>query len=309
MSGPEKMSGVLSPVVTPFKDDLSPDADRLVRQCRWLLSQNCGLAVFGTNSEANSLSVDEKIDLLDALVDAGLYTNRMMPGTGACAIPDAVRLTSHAVKRGCAGVLMLPPFYYKGVSDEGLFRGFSEVIQRVGDANLKIYLYHIPPVAQVPITLTLIERLLKEYPDTVVGIKDSSGDWNNMEAMLKQFPGFAMFAGAETFLLQTMRGGGAGCISATANINPAAIAKLHAEWQSPDADAMQAGLDELRATVMKYPMIPALKASVAHFSGDGEWARVRPPLVELNAEQKAGLIAELDKLGFEMPGLADAQAG
>ena len=309
MSGPEKMSGVLSPVVTPFKEDLSPDADRLVRQCRWLLSQNCGLAVFGTNSEANSLSVEEKIELLDALVDAGLDTSRMMPGTGACAIPDAVRLTSHAVKRGCSGVLMLPPFYYKGVSDEGLFRGFSEVIQRVGDSNLKIYLYHIPPVAQVPITLTLIERLLKEYPDTVVGIKDSSGDWNNMEAMLKQFPGFAMFAGAETFLLQTMRGGGAGCISATANINPAAIAKLHAEWQSADADAMQAGLDEVRSTVMKYPMIPALKASVAHYSGDGEWARVRPPLVELNAEQKAGLIADLDKLGFQMPGLADAQAG
>jgi len=308
MSGPKKMSGVLSPVVTPFNEDLSVDAERLVRQCRWLLSQDCGLAVFGTNSEANSLSVEEKIDLLDALVDAGLDTNRMMPGTGACAIPDTVRLTSHAVKRGCAGVLMLPPFYYKGVSDEGLFRSFSEVIQRVGDSNLRIYLYHIPPVAQVPITLTLIERLLKEYPDTVAGIKDSSGDWNNMEAMLKQFPDFAMFAGAETFLLQTMRGGGAGCISATANINSAAIAELYANWQSPDAEAMQAKLDDLRGAVMQYPMIPALKASVAHYSGDGEWARLRPPLVELTAEQKAGLIADLDKRGFKMPGLAEGQA-
>jgi 4-hydroxy-tetrahydrodipicolinate synthase len=302
------MSGVLSPVVTPFNEDLSVDAERLVRQCRWLLSQDCGLAVFGTNSEANSLSVEEKIDLLDALVDAGLDTNRMMPGTGACAIPDTVRLTSHAVKRGCAGVLMLPPFYYKGVSDEGLFRSFSEVIQRVGDSNLRIYLYHIPPVAQVPITLTLIERLLKEYPDTVAGIKDSSGDWNNMEAMLKQFPDFAMFAGAETFLLQTMRGGGAGCISATANINSAAIAELYANWQSPDAEAMQAKLDDLRGAVMQYPMIPALKASVAHYSGDGEWARLRPPLVELTTEQKAGLIADLDKRGFKMPGLAEGQA-
>lgn len=308
MSGPKKMSGVLSPVVTPFNKDLSVDSDRLVRQCRWLLSQDCGLAVFGTNSEANSLSVEEKIDLLDALVDAGLDTGRMMPGTGACAIPDTVRLTSHAVKRGCAGVLMLPPFYYKGVSDEGLFRSFSEVIQRVGDSNLRIYLYHIPPVAQVPITLTLIERLLKEYPDTVAGIKDSSGDWNNMEAMLKQFPGFAMFAGSESFLLSTMRGGGAGCISATANINSAAIAELHANWQSPEADAMQAKLDDLRDAVMQYPMIPALKASVAHYSGDGEWARVRPPLVELAADQKAGLIAELDKRDFKMPGLAEGQA-
>ena len=127
------MSGVLAPVITPFQADLSVDAERLVRQCRWLLARDCGLAVFGTNSEANSLSVEEKIDLLDALTGAGLDAARMMPGTGACAIPDAVRLTSHAVKLGCSGVLMLPPFYYKGVSDEGLFRAYSEVIQRVGD--------------------------------------------------------------------------------------------------------------------------------------------------------------------------------
>lgn len=308
MSKPEKMSGVLSPVVTPFKEDLSADADRLVRQCRWLLSQNCGLAVFGTNSEANSLSVEEKIDLLDALVDAGLDTGRMMPGTGACAIPDAVRMTSHAVKRGCAGVLMLPPFYYKGVSDEGLFRAYSEVIQRVGDSNLRIYLYHIPPVAQVPITLTLIERLLKEYPETVVGIKDSSGDWNNMEAMLKQFPGFAMFAGNETVLLKNMQNGGAGCISATANINPAAIADLAVNWQAADAQARQDEMNDLRNMMQQFPMIPALKAAVAHYSGDATWERVRPPLVELAAEQKSAMLAELDKRGFQMPGLAEAQA-
>jgi 4-hydroxy-tetrahydrodipicolinate synthase len=306
MTQPEKMSGVLSPVVTPFKADLSPDAGRLVRQCRWLLSQDCGLAVFGTNSEGNSLAVEEKIELVDALVDAGLDTGRMMPGTGACAIPDAVRLTAHAVKRGCAGVLMLPPFYYKGVSDEGLYRAYSEVIERVGDARLRIYLYHIPPVAQVPVTLTLIERLLKDYPDSVVGIKDSSGDWDNTAAMLKQFPDFAVFAGSETFLLANMRGGGAGCISATANINPAAIHALYADWQAAEADAMQAKLDDLRGAVQKFPMIPALKAAIAHYSGDAGWARVRPPLVELTADQKAGLVAELERRGFAMPGLAEA---
>jgi 4-hydroxy-tetrahydrodipicolinate synthase len=302
------MSGVLSPVVTPFKKDLSVDADRLVRQCRWLMSQNCGLAVFGTNSEANSLSADEKIDLLDALVDAGLDTGRMMPGTGACAIPDAVRMTSHAVKRGCGGVLMLPPFYYKGVSDEGLFRGYSEVIQRVGDSNLKVYLYHFPQVSQVPIRLALIERLLNEYPDTVVGIKDSSGEWSNMEAMLKQFPGFAMFPGNETVLLKSMQNGGAGCISATANINPGAIAELAANWQSSDAQAMQDKMNDLRQMMQQFPMIPALKAAIAHYSGDADWEYVRPPLVELTAEQKAEMLAELDKRGFAMPGLAEAQA-
>jgi len=308
MSGPDRMSGVLSPVITPFRADLSVDTGRLVRQCRWLLERDCGLAVFGTNSEANSLSVDEKIEVLDALAGAGLDAARMMPGTGACAIPDTVRLTAHAVKLGCSGVLMLPPFYYKGVSDEGLFRAYSEVIQRVGDARLRIYLYHIPPVAQVPITLTLIERLLKDYPETVVGIKDSSGDWDNTAAMLKQFPGFAVFAGSETFLLANMRGGGAGCISATANINPAAIHALYADWQGRGADAMQAQLDDLRGAVQKFPMIPALKAAVANYSGDAGWARVRPPLVALTADQKAGLVAELEKRGFAMPGLAEAAA-
>ncbi|HET6367964.1 MAG TPA: dihydrodipicolinate synthase family protein, partial [Pseudomonadales bacterium] len=219
MNQADRISGVLSPVVTPFRADLSPDPERFVRQCRWLLSQNVGLAVFGTNSEANSLSVDEKIELLDRLVAAGLDPARMMPGTGACALTDTVRLTAHAVKAGCGGVLMLPPFYYKGVSDDGLFRSFAEVIERVADVRLRVYVYHIPPVSQVPITLPLIERLLKAYPGTVAGVKDSSGDWGNTKAMLDAFAasGFDVFAGSETFLLANMRGGGKGCISATAN--------------------------------------------------------------------------------------------
>jgi 4-hydroxy-tetrahydrodipicolinate synthase len=167
---------VLSPVITPFNADLTPDPARFVRHCRWLLANDVGLAVFGTNSEANSLSVAERMSLLDALVDAGLPPARMMPGTGCCALTDSVELTAHAVRQGCAGVLMLPPFYYKGVPDEGLYRNFAEVIERVGDRRLRIYLYHIPPVAQVGITLDLIERLLKAYPGTIAGIKDSSGD-------------------------------------------------------------------------------------------------------------------------------------
>jgi len=306
MSRPAIMSGVLSPVVTPFRTDLSPDADKLVRQCRWLLSQDCGLAVFGTNSEANSLTVEEKIDLLDALVDGGIDPTRMMPGTGACAFPDAVKLTGHAVKRGCSGVLMLPPFYYKDVSDEGLFRAYSEVIQRVGDSRLRIYLYHFPQLSGVPITLTLIERLLRDYAEVVVGIKDSSGDWNNMQVMLTRFPGFAMFAGTEAVLLKNMRNGGAGCISATANINPAAIADLAANWQAPDAQGKQDEMNVLRTAVQALPLIPALKAVIAHHSGDPGWERIRPPLVELSAEQKAGLLRQLDDIGFAMPGLAKA---
>jgi len=305
VSTKDRITGVLSPVVTPFKADLSPDPERFVKQCRWLLSQDVGLAVFGTNSEANSLSTDEKVDLLDRLVGAGVDPARMMPGTGCCALTDSVRLTAHAMKLGCGGALMLPPFYYKGVSDDGLFRNFAEIIERVGDRRLRIYLYHIPPVSQVAITLPLIERLLKAYPGIVAGAKDSSGDWNNTKAYIDNFAGqgFDVFPGSETFLLQGMRAGGLGCISATANVNPGAIARLFATWQAADADKQQERLNEIRGIFARNPMIPALKAAIAHYGGDAAWATVRPPLVELTQEQKASLAADLDKAGFAMPGL------
>ena len=303
-----RMHGVLSPVVTPFDADLRPDAARFVRHCQWLLSQDVGLAVFGTNSEGNSLTTGEKIGLLDTLIEAGLPPARIMPGTGTCALGDTVELTRHATKLGCGGVLMLPPFYYKGNSDEGLYRSYSEVIQRVGDDRLRIYLYHIPPVAQVPITLTLIERLLKAYPGIIAGVKDSSGVWSNTQAMLEQFQphGFDVFPGSESFLLAGLRGGGAGCISATANVNPGPIARLAATWQHDDADAQQAGLDAVRNVFQSYVMIPALKTAIAHYGDDADWLTVRPPLVELDETERVDLIERLDAVGFTMPGLAVA---
>ena len=301
-----RIKGVLSPVVTPFKADLAPDPERFVRQCRWLLSQNVGLAVFGTNSEANSLSVEEKIDLLDRLAGAGLDSARMMPGTGCCALPDSVRLTAHAMKLGCGGVLMLPPFYYKGVSDDGLFRSFAEVIERVGETRLRVYLYHIPPVAQVPITLGLVERLLAAYPAQIAGMKDSGGDWSNTKSFLDAFAkaGFDVFAGSETLLLQNMRHGGAGCISATANVHSGPIARLYDTWRAADADAQQARLDVIRGVFQKFPMIPALKVVIAHYGADPGWTTVRPPLVALTPGQAHALVAELDQQRFAMPGLA-----
>ena len=178
----------------------------------------------------------------------------MMPGTGCCALPDSVRLTAHAVKLGCAGVLMLPPFYYKGVSDEGLFRNFAEVIERVGEARLRVYVYHIPPVAQVPITLGLVERLLKAYPAQTAGMKDSGGDWSNTKAFLDAFAGSGSTSSRVGDLpAQNMRHGGRGCISATANVHPGPIARLYDTWQSADADAQQARLDEIRDTFRSFP--------------------------------------------------------
>jgi 4-hydroxy-tetrahydrodipicolinate synthase len=302
----KRIEGVLAPVVTPFRPNLSPDPDRFVRHCRWLLRSGCsGLAVFGTNSEANSMSVEEKLELLDALLKGGVAAAALMPGTGHCALSDSVKMTREAVRLGCGGVLMLPPFYYKGVSDEGLYRNFAEVIERVGDERLRLYLYHIPPVSNVPISLGLIERLLERYPGIVAGVKDSLGDWNNTRAMLERFKdrGFDVFAGSEVFLLENLRHGGKGCITATGNVNPGSIDRVFRNWRSADADQLQAGITATRKIVQEVPMIPALKSIVAHFGNDAQWRAVRPPLVELTAAQEAGLIRDLKAAGFSMPGL------
>jgi 4-hydroxy-tetrahydrodipicolinate synthase len=301
----QRIKGVLAPVLTPFKNGYEPDAGKFASHCRWLLDNDVSLAVFGTNSEANSLAENERAALLEGLVAAGIDPLRLMPGTGCCSLTETVRLTSLAVKLGCAGVLMLPPFYYKGVTDEGLFRSFAETIERVGDSRLRIYLYHIPPVSQVGISLGLIERLLKSYPDTIAGMKDSSGDWNNTKAVLDQFSkaGFDVFVGSETFLLANMRNGGVGAISATANVNPARIASLYREWTSSDGDAMQGRLDGIRKIFARYPMIAAMKRAVAHWKKDEDWARVRPPLVEIAPRESTALVEELKAAAFDMPGI------
>ena len=302
---PPRLRGVLSPVLTPFTNDLEPDQGRFVQHCRWLLDSGVGLAVFGTNSEANSLSVAERLNLLDVLLAAGIDPARLMPGTGCCALPDTVELTKKAVGAGCAGVLMLPPFYYKNASDDGLFRSYSEVIQRVGDGRLRVYLYHIPPVAQVPLSLALIERLLGEYPGTIAGIKDSSGDWNNTAAMLHSFQsdGFDVFCGSEVFLLQTLRGGGAGCITATGNVNPAAIVDLYESWQQPGADERQAALTATRREFEIMPMIVSMKAAIAWQRNDEQWHNVRPPLMNAPAGKAVLLREALTQRGFAMPGV------
>ncbi len=301
MTADTNFSGVLVPVLTPFGSDLMPDSAAFIEHCRWLLAQGAdGLAIFGTTGEANSLSVEEKIDLLDTLIEAGVPANRLLPGTGMCALTDSIRLTTHATKMGCGGVLMLPPFYYKGVPDDGLCAAFSEVIERVGDPRLRVYLYHIPPVSQVPISLNLIERLIAAYPGVVVGLKDSSGEWSNTLSVLQRFPGFITFAGSEVFLLDTLRHGGAGCITATGNVNPGGIRKVYEQWEQSHADALQARITEIRNAIQAYPMIPALKTIVSNFCDDPKWLTVRPPLRCLDDTQSKALMDEISALEFSM---------
>jgi 4-hydroxy-tetrahydrodipicolinate synthase len=302
MSKQGGFSGVIAPVLTPFGEDGNPDARRFVDHARWLIDEGCtGLAPFGTTSEANSLGLDERMELLEELVDDGIDAATLMPGTGMCSLADAIMLTRHAMDLGCGGVLMLPPFYYKGPSEEGLFRFFAEVIEGVDDDKLKVYLYHIPPVAQVGFSLPLIGRLIKEFPDTVVGLKDSSGDWSNTAAILQAYPGMEVFPGSEVFLLDGLRKGAAGCISATCNVSAAAIRNVHDNWKGQDADALQAGITALRKAIQAFPMIPALKALIAHYRGDPAWAKVRPPFTELPAAEADKVIRTLaDSHGFKL---------
>ena len=293
--------GILVPALTPFKTNLSPDIDAFTTHCHWLLEKGAdGLAVFGTTSEANSLGLEERMNLLDRLIESGISPNVLMPGTGTTALTDTVKLTTHAVDRGCSGVLMLPPFYYKAVSDEGLFASFSEVIQRVGNVDLRVYLYHIPPVSQVSISLKLIARLLKSYDKTVVGIKDSSGNWTNTLSVLKEFPSLATFCGSETFLLDTLKNGGAGSITATANVNIENIRKVFENWRDDSAEQLQKKINNVRKEFENYPAVPALKAIISKHREQPSWKTVRPPLEQLSAEDAKQLSSMLKKLDFDL---------
>jgi 4-hydroxy-tetrahydrodipicolinate synthase len=223
-----------------------------------------------------------------------------MPGAGACSVTEAATLIRHAVGHRVGGVLMLPPFYYKGMDDDGLFAFFAGVIDRVGSAALRMYLYHIPPQTVLGLSLDLVGRLIEAYPETVVGLKDSSGDWSNTAALIERFPNFAVFPGSEVFLLDGLRKGGVGCITATGNVNVPGIRKVYENWRTPQADALQAEITLARKTIQAYPMVPALKRIVAHFHNDPDWAAVRPPMTALTNAQSNSLLADLGKIGFTL---------
>ena len=296
------------PALTPFTADLDVDTGRFLAHCQWLLANGAnGLAAFGTTSEANSLSSAERMKLLDGLIEGGISPAALMPGTGCCALPETEALTRHAVAHGCAGVLLPPPFYYKGVSDEGLYAGIARVIERIADDRLRVYLYHIPPMASVGFSLPLIERLLRDFPNTIAGLKDSSGDWSNTAAVIENFPGLAVFPGSEVFLLDGLRAGGAGCISASANVNAAAIRALYDDYQNAGPggegllEADQARLTLVRRAIETQPMVPALKAIMAHARSDPAWKTARPPLVALEGSATADLIETLQSSDFVWP--------
>lgn len=307
MTRPDLFRGVLTPASTPFTRDYGVDADRFAAFCKWQLAEGAnGLAIFGTTSEANSIALEERMEMLDRLIEAGVPAASLLPGTGTCALADTVRLTAHAVRAGCGGVLVLPPFYYKNPSEDGLFASFAEVIERVGDDRLRLYLYHFPQMAGVGIPLAVVERLVAAYPETVCGLKDSSGDWSNTEALIRAIPGFAVFPSSESRALDALSIGGAGCISATANINVRAIRRMIDHAGKPDAAAMHETAAAVRKVMEGYPLVPAVKAVLAHYSGDAEWARTCPPLTPLPKAKAAELVTALERAGLTLSFTAEA---
>jgi 4-hydroxy-tetrahydrodipicolinate synthase len=299
----EPIAGVWCPVLTPLDQGLKPDATRFALHARWLLDEGChGLVIFGTTGEANSFAVDERTAFLDAILEAGLPRERLLVGTGCCALTDTVRLTGHALSRGITGVLALPPFYYKNLSDEALFNSFDQVIQRVGDARFKLYLYHFPSLSGVPITLGLLERLSAAYPEILAGVKDSSGDWNNTRLMIERFPELAIFPGAETLLLPALQARGAGCISASCNVNARQIRTLYDDFKAGAGDLaeQQEQLNAVRKILQLRPMIPVMKHLIADARADPAWRRVRPPLLPLPDVEASALESELGALGWRM---------
>lgn len=279
----ERFRGVITPVLTPFNDDLSVAADLYLEHVGGCLADGAHyVSPFGTTSEALSHSARERMEQVERLVTSGTArADQLMPGTGLCALEETETLCRHAVELGCAAVMTLPPFFFVNATDEGLYRYFSTLIERIGSDRLKICLYHIPQMTRIGISPALAARLNEAFPEIVVALKDSSGDWENTRATIEAAPGLSVFPGSESLMCAAMKLGGGGCISASCNSNVAAIRAVfelaRAErWE--EAEAAMAPVNAHRKAIQDGGLIHALKAWKAHVSGDARWLTLRPPL-------------------------------
>lgn len=291
----EVIRGVIVPLLTPFNDDASIASDLYVSHAKWLFEQGCaGIAPFGTTGEALSVGIDERIEAIQSLAEAGIDPARVIPGTGLSNVADTARLSRACLDLGCAGVMTLPPFYYKAVNEDGIYRYFVSLLEAIGP-DARIFLYHIPQVAIVGIPPALAGRLHADFPDNFVGIKDSSGDWENTKALF-DIDGLIVYPGSENPLLDALELGGPGCISATANLNAKAIARvieMHDNGEFNAARDLHEGVKAFRRIVEEYGPIPAQKRLLALRSGDSRWANVRPPLLALEEDAGRDLAAAL----------------
>jgi len=279
----EALKGVIAPNLTPFETTGAIAEDLYIAHAKHLLASGCvGLAPFGTTGEALSVGIDERIGVLERMIGSGVDPARLIPGTGLTNVADTARLTAACLEMGCRGAMVLPPFYFKNVPNDGLYAHFARLIEAVGRDDLNLYLYHIPQVAGVGIPVEVVARLRSDFPDQIVGIKDSSGQWDNTRRLLTEIPGLIVYPGSELPLIEALELGAPGCISATANINGAAIGEVVRLYHAADTAGARAAhepVKRFRLTVQDYAPIPAMKRLLALRSGDARWAEVRPPLL------------------------------
>ncbi len=298
----EKMTGVITPILTPFNDDLSLAPDLYLSHALWLLEQGIHyISPFGTTGEALSVSLNERMEALDILIKGGIDPAVLMPGTGLCNLEETVTLCQHAVDHGCKAVMTLPPFFYKNVSDDGLYAYFVRLIESINRDNLKICMYHIPPIAVIGFSPELAGRLAKDFPDVIVAYKDSSADFENTKKVIAAAPDIAVFPGSETFLREGMENGGTGCISATCNVNPAGIRNVFnviTGAKDGDLDLLNHEMKTFRRNMEGYGPIPAMKGLLAEKRGDARWRNVRPPILPASEESTQDLLKKVgDVLG------------
>ena len=286
------LSGVIAAVATPVEPTGDPDLARATKLARFLLDNGCdGLNVLGTTGEATSFSLAQRQRVMIAYRDAGLPLDRLMVGTGAAAVADAVALTRHAAELGFAGALVLPPFYYKGVPDDGLAAYVAMIVAATAAKPIPIYLYHFPQQSGLHWHAKLIRRLLDAHGSRLVGLKDSSGDMAYAREAAAISRDFKVFPSTEAVLLEARAGAFAGCISATANLNPDLCQRA---WSRGDATALDAAVT-IRKLFDGRPLVPGVKALLAHIHGDPALARVMPPLAAFAAADTAAVTAGYDQ--------------
>jgi 4-hydroxy-tetrahydrodipicolinate synthase len=287
------LSGVIAAIATAVDNVGGPDAARSVRLARHLLDNGCdGLNVLGTTGEATSFSLDQRKAMMGAYAQAGLPMERLMVGTGAAALADALALTRHAADLGFAGALVLPPFYYKGVPDDGLFDFIAALVDGTADRPIPIYLYHFPANSGLPWSVALIRRLRDAFGKRITGLKDSSGNMAFAREAAAIAADFAVFPSSEAALLEARSGPFAGCISATANLNADLCARA---YRDGDAAVLAAAV-AIRTLFDGKPLVSGVKALLAHIHGDPGLARVMPPLTPFSAADRALAVAGYDRL-------------
>jgi 4-hydroxy-tetrahydrodipicolinate synthase len=287
----------MTPILTPFNDDQTIAYDLYVEHAKWLLDEGIHyISPFGTTGEALSVTVEERIAAVDALIDGGIDPLVLMPGSGLCNLADTVKLTGHALERGCRAVMTLPQFFYTNASDDGLFTYFSRFVEAVDSPSLKVCMYHIPPMAGIGFTPALAQRLAAQYPEVFIAYKDSSGDFDNTRAVIQAAPSVAVFPGSEHFLKQGIENGAMGCISATCNVNPAGIRRVYdvaVGAKTDDLEKINGDMVRFRKTIEKFGPIPAMKGMLAEKRRDARWRNVRPPILPASDSSTKKLLEEL----------------